>query len=29
MEEEFLKTIYEYQKIIYKVCRVYRNSNED
>jgi RNA polymerase sigma factor (sigma-70 family) len=29
MEKEFLKTLYEHQKIIYKVCRMYRNSKED
>jgi RNA polymerase sigma-70 factor (ECF subfamily) len=29
IEEEFLKTVHDYQKIIYKVCRMYRNSNED
>ena len=29
MEEEFLKTVYDNQKIIYKVCRMYRNSKED
>ncbi len=28
-EKEFLKTIHDYQKIIYKVCRMYRNSKED
>lgn len=29
MEKAFLKNIYDYQKIIYKVCRMYRNSKED
>jgi RNA polymerase sigma factor (sigma-70 family) len=29
MKKEFLKTIQDYQKIIYKVCRVYRDSRED
>jgi len=29
MEKDFLKTIHDYQKIIYKVCRVYRDSRED
>ena len=29
MEKEFLKTIHDYQKIIYKVCRMYRDSKED
>jgi len=29
MEKEFLKTIHDYQKIIYKICRVYRDSRED
>ncbi len=29
MEKEFLKTVHDYQKIIYKVCRMYRNSKED
>jgi RNA polymerase sigma-70 factor (ECF subfamily) len=29
IEEEFLKTVHDYQKIIYKVCRMYRNSKED
>lgn len=29
MEKEFLKVIYDYQKIIYKVCKVYRDSKED
>ena len=29
MEKEFLKVIHDYQKIIYKVCRVYRDSRED
>ena len=29
MEKEFLEVIHDYQKIIYKICRVYRNSKED
>lgn len=29
MEKEFLKSIYDYQKIIYKVCKTYRDSRED
>jgi len=29
MEKKFLKTIHDYQNIIYKVCRVYRDSKED
>ena len=29
MEKEFLGVIYDYQKIIYKICRVYRDSRED
>lgn len=29
MEKEFLDLIYEYQKIIYKVCKTYRDSRED
>ena len=29
MEKEFLKTIMDNQKIIYKVCRMYRDSKED
>ena len=29
MEKEFLKAIHEYQKIIYKVCKVYRDKKED
>ncbi len=29
MEKEFLKSIYDHQKIIYKVCRMYRDSKED
>lgn len=29
MEKEFLELIYDYQKIIYKICRVYRDSRED
>lgn len=29
MEKEFLKLIYDYQKIIYKVCKTYRDSRED
>ena len=29
MEKEFLKSIYDYQKIIYRVCKTYRDSRED
>lgn len=29
MENEFIKIIHDYQKIIYKVCKMYRDSNED
>ena len=29
MEKEFLRAIYDYQKIIYKVCNVYRDTRED
>ena len=29
MEKEFLKSIHAYQKIVYKVCKIYRNSKED
>ena len=29
MEKEFLEVIHDYQKIIYKVCRVYRDNKED
>ena len=29
MEKEFLKMVEEHQKIIHKVCRIYRNSIED
>ncbi len=29
METEFLKLIHGYQKIIYKVCKVYRDNRED
>jgi RNA polymerase sigma-70 factor (ECF subfamily) len=29
METEFLGQIHDYQKIIYKVCRLYRDSKED
>lgn len=29
MEKEFLEVIHDYQKIIYKICRVYRDSRED
>lgn len=29
MENEFLKTVYTHQKIIYKVCKLYRDSKED
>lgn len=28
-ETTFLKVIYDYQKIIYKVCKTYRDSRED
>ncbi|MEO8766047.1 MAG: sigma-70 family RNA polymerase sigma factor [Ginsengibacter sp.] len=28
-ENEFIKSIRSYQKIIYKVCKMYRNSRED
>ena len=29
MEKAFLKIIYDYQKIIYRVCKTYRDSKED
>jgi len=29
MEKEFLKVIHDFQKIIFKICRVYRDSRED
>jgi RNA polymerase sigma factor (sigma-70 family) len=29
MEQEFLKSIHDYQKIIYKICKMYRDSKED
>ncbi|MCD2425622.1 sigma-70 family RNA polymerase sigma factor [Niabella pedocola] len=29
METEILKTIHEHQKIIYKICNLYRNNRED
>ena len=29
MEKTFLKSIHDYQKIIYKVCKVYRNNKKD
>lgn len=29
MEKEFLEMIHENQKIIYKICKVYRDSRED
>lgn len=29
MEKEFLKSIHDYQKIIYKICRMYRDNRED
>ncbi len=29
MEKEFLEVIHDYQKIIYKICRLYRDSRED
>ena len=29
MEKELLKIIHDYQKIIYKVCKMYRDSKED
>ena len=29
LENEFLRVVHDYQKIIYKVCRVYRDSKED
>lgn len=29
MEKEFLEVIHDHQKIVYKVCRVYRDNRED
>jgi len=29
MEKEFLEIVHEHQKIVYKICRLYRNSRED
>jgi RNA polymerase sigma-70 factor (ECF subfamily) len=29
MEKEFLKLVHDYQKIIFKVCKMYRDSKED
>ena len=29
METEFLRAVHDYQKIIYKICRVYRDRRED
>ena len=29
METEFLKIIHDHQKIIFKICRIYRDSKED
>lgn len=29
MEKEFLKSIHDHQRIIYKVCKVYRDNKED
>jgi len=29
MDKEFLKLIHDYQKIIYKICKVYRDNKED
>jgi RNA polymerase sigma-70 factor (ECF subfamily) len=29
MEKEFLQMIHDYQKIVYKICRVYRDNRED
>ena len=29
MEKEFLQSIHTYQKIIYKICKMYRDSRED
>ncbi|MEO6720999.1 MAG: sigma-70 family RNA polymerase sigma factor [Ferruginibacter sp.] len=29
MEKEFLKSVHDYQKIIYKICKMYRDSKED
>lgn len=29
MEKEFLKSIHYHQKIIYKICKMYRDIRED
>jgi RNA polymerase sigma-70 factor (ECF subfamily) len=29
MEKQFLRVIHDHQKIVYKVCRVYRDNRED
>jgi len=29
LEKEFLETVHEHQKIIHKVCRLYRDTKED
>ena len=29
MEKEFLRSVHDYQKIIYKICKMYRDSKED
>jgi RNA polymerase sigma-70 factor (ECF subfamily) len=29
MEKEFLALVYDYQNIIYKICRLYRDNKED
>jgi len=29
MEKEFLKSIHDYQKMIHKICKMYRDSRED
>lgn len=29
MEKEFLKVIHDYQKIIFKICKLYRDNKED
>ena len=29
MEQEFLKSIHDYQRIIYKICKMYRDRKED
>lgn len=29
LEKEFIEAIHDYQKIIYKICRVYRNCSKD